>query len=134
MAKLGRPKTLSTEEIIHKTVATYRIISDRQAQDTFRATEERLRAYRDIQHRIENCREKISETKLYGAPGKSKGVTRFQKSGIRQTPEEIAEALIADLTADAEMIHCDVRTVRRNKSRLVRRLAVLLYGIAAVTK
>lgn len=29
-------------------------------------------------------------------------------------------------------IHCDPRTVRRNRGRLVRRLAVLLYGASAV--
>jgi RNA polymerase sigma factor (sigma-70 family) len=32
----------------------------------------------------------------------------------------------------AEIISCDPSTVRRNKSRLVGRLAVFLYGVAAV--
>lgn len=171
MAK-GRPKPPTVEEIIQKAVAAQRIASERQAQDTFKATEKRLYAYPIIRLKIADDHERIEEIQQYGAPGKSKSVVRFQKSGIRLTPEEIAEAQILDITAQiasneheietidkalqiiagdtyadvvkykyfegksdeeiAEKIHCDPRTVRRNKSRLVGRLAVFLYGVAAV--
>ena len=91
---------------------------------------------------------------------------------MRLAAEEVADALIRDITADiagneaeletiekaleiiaadpyagivkfkyfegqnddeiAELMSCDASTIRRNKSRLVARLAVFLYGAAAV--
>jgi RNA polymerase sigma factor (sigma-70 family) len=91
---------------------------------------------------------------------------------MRLTPDEIAEALVQDITAEiagseseletidkaleiikgdqysdivkhkyfegksddeiAAAVSCDPRTVRRQKNRLVGRLAVFLYGVATV--
>jgi DNA-directed RNA polymerase specialized sigma24 family protein len=170
MAKSKKP---SVEEIIQRAVAAQRIASERQAKDTFKATEKRLYAYPVIQLKIEDDRERIEEINNYGAPSGSKSVIKHQRSGMRLTPEEIAEALITDLRAEiarneceletidrailvvdsdpyaaivkykyfegkndeeiGEIMNCDPRTIRRQKSRLVGRLAVFLYGVTAVT-
>ena len=168
-SKQQRP---TVEEIIYRAVAAQRIASERQPQDAFKATEKRLYAYPVIKLKIEDDLDRISEIKLHGAPGKSKSVVKYQRTGIRLTPEEIADALVQDINAQiaggeqeverinkalsiiagdpyagvvnmkyfegknddeiAEALHCDPRTVRRNKSRLVGRLAVFLYGVTAV--
>ena len=169
----GRPKNPTVEEIIHRAVHAQRVASERQPKDIFKATEKRLYAYPVIKLKIEDDRERIEEIEQHGAPGKSKSVVRFQKSGIRLSPAEIAEVLITDINAQiasseyeidtidkainiiagdqyadvitfkyfdgktdeeiAKLIPCDPSTVRRNKSRLVGRIAVFLYGVAAVT-
>ena len=170
MAKGKKQPTI--EDIINRAVQAQRVASDRQAKDAFKATERRLYAYPVIKLKIEDDRERIEEIEIHGAPGKSKSVVRFQRSGVRLSSEEIAEALISDIyvnianneheieTIDkalaviagdqyadivtykyfdgktddeiADLIPCDPSTVRRNKSRLVGRLSVFLYGAAAV--
>ena len=169
MTKTRKP---TVEEIIHKAVIAQRIISERQVQDAFRATEKRLYAYPVIRLKVDNDRERINDIQQHGAPGQSRSVIKYQRTGMRLAPEEIADALIRDIIADiagneselktiekaleviaadqyagivkykyfegknddeiAQIIHCDASTVRRNKSRLVARLAVFLYGVAAV--
>ena len=165
-------KKKTVEEIIYEAVMATRLASEREAKDTFKLTEKRLYAYPLIKLKIQDDKERIEELIKYGAPGKSKSIIKYQRSGARLTPEEIAEALIQDVTADiaaneheietiekaldvitsdiysdiikykyfegkndeeiGELIHCDPRTVRRNKSRLVGRLSVFLYGVSAV--
>jgi DNA-directed RNA polymerase specialized sigma24 family protein len=168
----NKKKQPTIEDIINRAVQAQRVASDRQAKDTFKATERRLYGYTVIKLKIEDNRERITEIEEYGAPGKSKSIVRFQRFGVRLTPEEIAEALVNDtrvqIAADeyeietidkalgviagdqyadivkykyfdgktddeiAQLIPCDPSTVRRNKSRLVGRLSVFLYGVAAI--
>lgn len=172
MAKPKADNKMTVEDMINKAVAAQRISGERQAQDAYKATENRLYAYPVILLKITNDRERIEEIKLYGAPGGSRSVVRYQRSGMRLSADEIAETLVQDLTADiaasehevgtinkaleiikndpyadiinyryfegknddetAEVMSCDPSTVRRNKSRIVRRLAIFLYGTAAV--
>lgn len=167
-----KTKKPTVEEIIYKAVIAQRIASERQPQDTFKTTEKRLYAYPVIKLKIADDRGKIEDIHDYGAPTKSKSITRFQRSGVRIGTDDIAEAIIINTTADiaeneleietidkalsiiaddpyaniikykyfeekndekiAELMSCDPSTVRRNKSRLVGRLAVFLYGAAAV--
>jgi len=167
-----KPKRLTVEDIIHKAIAAQRIASEQQAHDAFRMTEKRLYAYPVIKLKIAADRDLIEDMQQNGAPGSSKSVIRYQKPGIRLTPDEIAEAIIDDMLANiarneheleviekaleiikddpyenivkykyfenknddeiAELMVCDASTIRRNKSRLVARLAVFLYGVEAV--
>ena len=163
---------LSVEEIIHQAVTAQRAVSERQSQDVFRATERRLYAYPVIRLKVINDCERIEEIQQHGVTGKSASVIKYQRSGMRLLPEEIADVLVKDIMADiaasegelktiekalgiiandpyadivklkyfegknddeiALLMSCDSRTVRRNKSRLVARLSVYLYGVAAV--
>ena len=167
-----KPKRLTVEDIIHKAIAAQRIASEQQAHDTFRMTEKRLYAYPVIKLKIAADRERIEDMRQDGAPGMSKSVIRYQKPGVRLTPDEIAETIIEGMLADiarnehefeaiekalgiirgdsyediikykyfenkndeeiAELMVCNASTIKRNKSRLVGRLAVFLYGVAAV--
>jgi hypothetical protein len=169
---MTKRKEMTIQEIIDKAISATRIVSEHISKDAFRATEKRLYAYPVIKLKIEDDREKLQEITVYGAPGKSKSIVRFSRSGQRLTPEEIRDALIADLKAEISgneqeiktidkaikildgdaysdivkyrffdgksddeislILCCDPSTVRRNKSRLVQRLAVFLYGSSAV--
>jgi len=163
---------MTVDEIIRKTVMAQAIAGERQVKDVFKATEKRLYAYPVIKLKIEDDRERIEEIEQHGAPGKSRSVVKYQRSGVRLTPEEISDALIQDITAQiaeceqeietidkaldiiagddyaeiikykyfdgksdeeiSELIPCAERTVRYNKSRLVKRLSVFLYGVAGI--
>ena len=149
-----------------------RIQASGAVKDAFRATEKRLYAYPVIKLKIKDDTERIEEILRLGAPGHSKSIIKFQRTGVRLEPEEIAEALVSDIKAHishneqeietinkaleiiagdpyerivnykyfeekndeeiAVLVNCDPRTVRRNKSRLVRRLSIFLYGVTAV--
>lgn len=169
---MSKKKEASVREIIEQTVERTRIACAGGAKDAHKATEKRLYAYPVIKLKITDLNDKIEEVQEYGAPTTSKSLVRFMKSGVRLTPEEIAEALIQDMTADvarnevevetidkalttiaddpyaevvplryfecksddqiADFLHCDASTVRRNKARLISRLSVFLYGVAAL--
>jgi len=105
-------KEMTLEEIVHIAVNAQRIAGERQARDTFVATEKRLYAYPILKLKVQNDREKIQEIQQHGVPGKSKMVVRFLKSGNRLTPDEIKDALIQDIEAqiaenEAEIVEID---------------------------
>jgi len=93
-------KAPTVEEIIHKAIAAQRVASDRQAKDTFKTTEKRLYAYEMIKAKIISDRWEIEDIKQFGAPGKSKSIVKYQRGGMRLSPEELSEALINDLLAE----------------------------------
>jgi hypothetical protein len=140
--------------------------------NTYKATEKRLYAYPVLLQKIADDKEKLMDLTKTGAPKRSKSVTRFSRSGVRLTPEEILDALAQDINATiaadqheadiiaaalktiendsyyavivgkyldgksddeiAALIPCDPSTVRRNRGRLIRRLAVWMYGAQAI--
>ena len=142
------------------------------AGSVYKDTERRLYAFPDLLEKIEGDKEKLSELMTHGAPARSKSIVRFNRSGVRLSPDEILDGIIQDLTATiaadqheadtiataleriqddpyyvviagkfierrsdediAAAIPCDPSTVRRNRGRLVRRLAVWLYGAQAL--
>jgi len=142
------------------------------AGNVYKETEKRLYAYPDLLEKIEGDKEKLTELMEHGAPSRSASVVRFQRSGVRLSPEEILDGIVQDLNATiaadqheadtiavaldrikgdqyyaviagkfieyrgdeeiAAAIPCDPSTVRRNRGRLRRPIAVWLYGAQAV--
>lgn len=174
MAKIKRQPDI--EKIIKKAVEAGikagRVQAERTPDNTYKATERRLYALPVLVRKVEDAQLRLKELEQTGAPGRSKDVIRFARSGVRVSPEEILEALIADIKASiaadeheietvkkalaniendpyylaisgrylknmsdeeiAAQIPCDERTVRRHRGRLVRVVAVWLYGAEAV--
>lgn len=96
MAKNPKP---TLEEIITRTVAATRLSCAREPRDVFKATEKRLYAYPVLQAKKKDDEETLEEISKYGLHERSKSITRFIKSGVRLTPEEIRAAVIIDLEA-----------------------------------
>ena len=142
------------EDVIRMAVEAGRMAAARTAKDAFKATERRLYAVPDLRAKLEDDQEELEDTRKYGLKERSHSITRFFKSGVRLTPEEIMEPIekaLASIRDDpyylavngkyiqrmtdeeiAEQIHCDPVTVWRNRKRLVQRVAVRLYGVEAV--
>jgi DNA-directed RNA polymerase specialized sigma24 family protein len=169
-------KKTDIESIIKKAVQEGINAGRKQAErapgDAYKATERRLYALPVLIKKVEDAKERLKELEQTGAPGRSKDVIRFARAGVRVSPEEILETLIADIKASiaadeyeietmrkalqlieddtyypavkgkyieglsdekiAAAVSCDPSTVRRNRGRLVRTLAVWLYGAGAV--
>jgi hypothetical protein len=142
------------------------------AKDAYKATEKRLYAIPILEKKIQNDKEKLEELKGSGPQDRTTSIVRFQKGGLRVSPEDMLDAVIrnfeATIAADeyeiavmyaalasiekdayyqtvtgkyfdgepdeviAERIPCDTTTVWRNRKRLMQRLAVTLYGAAAI--
>ncbi|MDR2513756.1 MAG: hypothetical protein LBD02_00925 [Christensenellaceae bacterium] len=176
MAQNKKPKPLDINAVIEKAVnaglQAGRVQAASETKNAYKDTEKRLYAFPVLQNRIVDNRERLQEYLLHGAPGRSKDIVRFTRTGTRLTPEEILDALVQDMEARiaadeyevatiagalktieadpyyaavagkflegrtdddiAAVIPCDASTVRRNRGRLVRRLAVWLYGAAAL--
>lgn len=88
------------ESIIRTAVEAGKMASARTAKDTFKATERRLYAIPDLREKLADDEEELNDTRLYGLKERSHSITRFFKSGVRLTPEEILEAVIIDLEAN----------------------------------
>lgn len=91
--------TVEVEELINKAVAATRLSCIKEVRDVFKATEKRLYAYPVLLAKIADDMEMVEEITLYGVHERSKSITRFIKSGVRLTPDEIKEAVIQDLKA-----------------------------------
>jgi DNA-directed RNA polymerase specialized sigma24 family protein len=169
-------KKTDIESIIKKAVQegidAGRKQAERAPDNAYKATERRLYALPVLVRKVEDAQLRLKELEQTGAPGRSKDVIRFARSGVRVSPEEILETLTADIKASiaadeyeietvkkalrniendayyaavsgryfegisdeeiAKQIPCDERTVRRHRGRLVRVVAVWLYGAEAV--
>lgn len=87
------------EEIIKRAVEAGRISAERSAKDAYKATERRLYALPILRRKIADDKDRLEEIKKYGPRGRSKSITRFTKSGVRLSPEEIFEAVVMDMEA-----------------------------------
>lgn len=87
------------EDVIRMAVEAGRMAAARTAKDAFKATERRLYAVPDLRAKLEDDEEELEDTRKYGLKERSHSITRFFKSGVRLTPEEIMEAVIIDLEA-----------------------------------
>ena len=96
-------KTPSIEEIIKKAVdaglEAGRLSAERSTRNAFKDTERRLYALPTLRQKLEDDRERLEEIKTYGPRSRSKSITRFGKSSVRLTPEEILEAVVTDMEA-----------------------------------
>ena len=88
------------ESIIRTAVEAGKMASARTAKDAFKATERRLYAIPDLREKLKDDEEELNDTRLYGLKERSHSITRFLKSGVRLTPEEILEAVTIDLEAN----------------------------------
>ena len=92
-------KDQGIENIIYRAVEAGRISAERSARDAFKATERRLYAVPDLRAKLKDDQEELEDTRKYGLKERSHSITRFFKSGVRLTPEEIMEAVIIALEA-----------------------------------
>ena len=96
-------KTPSIEEIIKKAVdaglEAGRLSAERSSRNAFKDTERRLYALPTLRQKLEDDKERLEEIKTYGPRSRSKSITRFGKSSVRLTPEEILEAVVTDMEA-----------------------------------
>lgn len=106
-------KRKEIEEIIKQAVEAGRISAERQARDVYKATERRLYAYPYLKQKLADDREMLEELLAYGPREKSKSIVRFQKSGRRLEPDEIAEALKMDLEATIASDEEEIRTIEK---------------------
>ena len=109
---MAKPKE-NVEDIIKQAVEAGRISAERTARDAFKATEKRLYALPVLRLKIEDDKERLEEVRKYGPRSRSKSITRFQKSGVRLSPEEILEAVIIDLEATIAADEYEVETLER---------------------
>jgi hypothetical protein len=163
---------IAIKEAVNAGLQAGYIAARRTSADTYKATEKRLYAYPILLKKITDDKERLNSYLTNGAPERSKSVIRFNKSGIRLTPNDILKTLTQDLNATiatdeyevesitsalkviekdayypaitgkfidgksdeeiAALIPCDTSTVRRNRGRLIRTMAVWLYGAAAI--
>lgn len=94
---MGNRKEL--EDIIKLAVEAGRISAERSAKDAYKATERRLYALPIIRRKLADDKERLEEIRQYGPRERSKSITRFTKSGVRLSPEEIFEAVVMDMEA-----------------------------------
>ena len=98
---------------VRETIEAYRTTSSRSAKDAFKATERRLYALPDLRGKLEDDRELLAEIREHGLRQRSKSITRFTKSGVRLTPEEIFEAVITDTEAEIAADEHEIETIER---------------------
>lgn len=170
MAKAKRQPDIET--LIRRAVEAGIKAGQRAPDNAYKATERRLYALPVLVRKVEDAQLRLKELEQTGAPGRSKDVIRFARTGVRVSPEEILDTLTVDIRATiaadeyeietmqkalklieddtyylavkgkyieglsdekiAAAVSCDPSTVRRNRGRLVRTLAVWLYGAEAV--
>lgn len=136
---------LSIEEIIRLAVAAGRRAAERMPEDAFKATERRLYALPILREKQERDREWLP--RLSGAARSNlEAVMAVDEAEIGKMDRALGtcsgDAYYQTVTGRyfeqlddervAELLNCDTSTVWRNRKRLVRRIAVWLYGAAAV--
>lgn len=108
---MGKDKENEYELIILKAVEAGKMSAERNVRDAYRATERRLYALPILKARIEENIDKLEEIITLGPGEHSKGITRFQKSGVRLEPEDIKDAAIMDLKASIAADEYEVETI-----------------------
>lgn len=92
-------------------MAAGRTQAEHAAVDAYRAAERRLYALPTLVRKVENDKQRLNELEETGAPAKSRDIVRFTRSGVRLTPEEILEALIADIKASIAADEHEIETI-----------------------
>ena len=152
---MGKNNWPDFDAIIQKAVNAGRAQGMSIAKDAYKATERRLYALPVLRQKVEDDKEKLEQIKTHGAPERSKSIVRFSRTGYRLTPEEMLEAIIKDLEAThieddpfypaveakyidgledddiAADLKCGNTQLWKQRGRLVRAVAVLLYGSQA---
>lgn len=108
---MGKGKGNDYELIIFKAVEAGKMSAEREVRDTYRATERRLYALPILKAKIKEDKGRLEEIMILGPGESSKGITRFQKSGVRLEPEDIKDAAIIDLKATIAADEYEVETI-----------------------
>lgn len=136
---------LSVEEIIKLAVAAGRRAAERMPADAFKATERRLYALPILREKQEHDRERLPQLSA-AARADLEAVMATDGAEIEKLDHALAtcarDAYYQTVTGRyfdgldddwvAELLGCDTSTVWRNRKRLVERIAVWLYGAAAI--
>lgn len=103
---------------VREAVEAYRVSAARSVKDAFKATERRLYALPDLREKLEDDRERLAEIRAFGPRSRSKDIARFTKTGVRLTPEEIFEAVVADTEADIAADEHEVEAIEKALSAI----------------
>ena len=106
-------KQENIEEIIRRAVEAGSRSASRNVKDAFKATERRLYGLPILRRKLAEDKEKLEEVKESGPAKRSKSITRFSKSGVRLSPEEIFEAIVSDLEATIAADEHEIQTMER---------------------
>lgn len=99
--------------IIVEAVQAGRVSAGHTAKDAFKATERRLYALPTLLQKQAEDKDKLEEFLKYGPKERSKSITRFIKTGVRMTPEEIWEAVLTDMQATIAADEHEINTMER---------------------
>lgn len=101
------------EEIIQMAVQAGRISAEKSVKDAYKATERRLYALPVLRKKLEDDKAQLEEILKFGPRNRSISVTRFQKSGVRLSPEEILEAVVADMRVTIAADSYEIETMEK---------------------
>lgn len=136
---------LRVDEIVKLAVAAGRRAAERTPADAFKATERRLYALPILREKLERDWERLEELTT-AARTDLEAVIAADGAEVETLDYALAacarDAYYKTVTGRyfeglddervAELLNCDTSTVWRNRKRLVWRIAVWLYGVAAV--
>lgn len=111
MAKTKRQPNIET--IIKKAVTAGLAAGRREAEDIYKATEKRLYALPVLEKRIKDNQQRLVELQTQGSPRRSKDIRRLSRPGMRLSPDEILEVLIADVEAAIAKDEYEVETIKK---------------------
>jgi DNA-directed RNA polymerase specialized sigma24 family protein len=111
MAKTKRQPDIET--IIEKAVNAGLKAGRREAEDIYKATEKRLYALPVLEKRIKDNQQRLVELQTQGSPRRSKDIRRLSRPGMRLSPDEILEVLIADVEAAIAKDEYEVETIKK---------------------
>lgn len=98
-------------ELVKMALEAGKMSAEREVKDTYRATERRLYALLILKEKIKEDKARLEELIMLGPGECSKGITRFQRSGVRLEPEDIKDAAIMDLKATIAADEYEVETI-----------------------
>ena len=136
---------LRVDEIVKLAVAAGRRAAERTPADAFKATERRLYALPILREKLERDRERLEELTtaartdleaVIAADGAEVETLDYARAACAMDAyyKTVTGRYFEGLDDErvAELLNCDTSTVWRNRKRLVWRIAVWLYGAAAV--
>lgn len=110
---MGKNSKLDVEALIRQAVEAGRIAEAKGSKDVYKSTEKRLYAYPVLKMKVEDDKERLEEFMKHGPRERSRSIVRFQKSGVRLTPEEIFETVKLDMEATIAADEEEISTIER---------------------
>lgn len=114
---MGKGK-FDVEAIIRQAVEAGRMAEAKGSKDVYKSTEKRLYAYPVLKKKVEDDKERLEEFMKRGPRERSRSIVRFQKSGVRLTPEEIFETVKLDMEATIAADEEEISTIERAISKI----------------